>query len=206
MCAITTVSYHPLTPRSCSSLGAGRVVQAVHVLESDPSQALCFQLDASASLKIAMANPRKEADAFLNHEPISPLSPLSSRAISTFGRFHAPSEKYSPVDEPSPQSLYTKPWPSRPQKLFREIGSYRWWESTVDIIMVLIPMPFFILGAAVLAVNGKEVEAEELGILQQTIKAVSQFHKTTQEWQRLIVYRRPHSSRYPLLQLLEEQP
>ena len=38
--------------------------------------------------------------------------------------------------------------------------------------MILIPLPFFILGAAVIAVNGKVVEGRELDILQQSIKGV----------------------------------
>ena len=91
-----------------------------------------------------------------------------------FGDHYAASEKYSPYsDKLSPQSLLqAKPWPSRPQKLHKSLGEYRWWESTVDVIMILIPLPFFILGAAVIAVNGKVVEGRELDILQQSIKGV----------------------------------
>lgn len=109
-----------------------------------------------------------------SREAISPISPLSSRTISMFGDHYSPSDKYSPYsDKVSPQGLHAKPWPSRPQKLYKGLGGYRWWESTVDIIMVLIPVPFFMLGAAVIAVNGKVVEGHELGILQQSIKGVN---------------------------------
>ncbi|KAH9220610.1 hypothetical protein DL95DRAFT_519913 [Leptodontidium sp. 2 PMI_412] len=122
-----------------------------------------------------MAAQRKLETEFSVHDVVSPISPLSSRTISMFGDHYAASEKYSPYsDKVSPQSLLqAKPWPSRPQKLYKGLGGYRWWESTVDVIMILIPLPFFILGAAVIAVNGKVVEGRELAILQQSIKGAT---------------------------------
>ncbi|KAK0104473.1 hypothetical protein ONS95_004762 [Cadophora gregata] len=122
-----------------------------------------------------MTTQRKLETDFPVHDMISPISPLSSRTISMFGDHYAASEKYSPYsDKASPQSLLqAKPWPSRPQKLHKGLGGYRWWESTVDVIMILIPIPFFILGAAVIAVNGKVVEGRELDILQQSIKGAT---------------------------------
>lgn len=121
-----------------------------------------------------MASQRKLDTEFSSHDAISPISPLSSRTISLLGDHYTASENYSPYsDKLSPQSLLqAKPWPSRPQKLHKGLSGYRWWESTVDVIMILIPLPFFILGAAVIAVNGKVVEGRELDILQQSIKGV----------------------------------
>ncbi|CZS95419.1 uncharacterized protein RCO7_05733 [Rhynchosporium graminicola] len=124
---------------------------------------------------MASHDQRRLETNFSAPEILSPISPLSSRTISLFDDHYAGCEKYSPYsDKLSPQSLSEmKPWPLRPQKLYRGLGEYRWWESTVDFIMVLIPLPFFILGAAVIAVNGKVVEDRELDILQQSIKGAA---------------------------------
>ncbi|KAL2063472.1 hypothetical protein VTL71DRAFT_5277 [Oculimacula yallundae] len=126
---------------------------------------------------MAIHDQKKLRTSFPAPDVVSPISPLSSRTASTFDNHYAASEKYSPYSDKltsSPHSLLeAKPWPSRPQKLYKGMGGYRWWESTVDVIMILIPLPFFILGAAVIAVNGKVVDGRELDILQQSIKGAT---------------------------------
>jgi hypothetical protein len=84
-------------------------------------------------------------------------------------------EKSSPQSSISPQSLHTKPWPARPQTLHKGLDGWRWWDSTVDSIMVMLPVPFIILIVAVLVVNGKKVDDYELSILNHAIKGVSLF-------------------------------
>jgi len=79
----------------------------------------------------------------------------------------------SPQQSISPQSLHTKPWPARPQTLHKGLDGWRWWDSTVDFVMVMLPVPFVILIVAVLVVNGREVDEYELGILEHAIKGVS---------------------------------
>jgi hypothetical protein len=83
------------------------------------------------------------------------------------------SEKSSPQQSISPQSLHTKPWPARPQTLHKGLEGWRWWDSTVDFVMVMLPVPFIILIVAVIVVNGREVDDYELNILDHAIKGVS---------------------------------
>jgi hypothetical protein len=78
----------------------------------------------------------------------------------------------------SPESLHAKPWPSRPQMLYKGLGGARLWDSSLDIIMLLVPIPFFILAIAVMAVNGKPVHDRDLEILQESIKGVSSMPAT----------------------------
>lgn len=82
------------------------------------------------------------------------------------------SDAESPSEKSSPQSLYAKPWPSRPQLLAKASGTYKWWHSAVDVAMVLIPVPFFLLGIAVVAVSGREVNNQQLTMLDRSIKGV----------------------------------
>ena len=83
------------------------------------------------------------------------------------------SDKSSPQSTISPQSLHTKPWPARPQALHKGLEGWRWWDTTVDFVMVILPVPFIILIVAVIFVNGKEVDDSELNILDHAIKGVS---------------------------------
>ena len=73
----------------------------------------------------------------------------------------------------SPQSLRAKPWPARPQQLCKGIRGWRWWDSALDVVVVMLPMPFFVLAAAVIFVNGKIVDQEQFTILDHSIKGVS---------------------------------
>jgi hypothetical protein len=91
------------------------------------------------------------------------------------GEKGSPLSSVSPQSSFSPQSLHTKPWPARPQTLHKGLDGWRWWDSTVDSVMVMLPVPFIILIVAVLVVNGKEVDEYELGILNHAIKGVSFF-------------------------------
>jgi len=99
------------------------------------------------------------------------VSPLSSSSIQL---------KYtdgdSPLEKSSPQSLHAKPWPSRPQLLSKNTGSHKWWHSATDVAMVLIPVPFFLLGAAVIIVNGREVNDHQFELLDRSIKGVHIAH------------------------------
>lgn len=64
------------------------------------------------------------------------------------------------------------PWTSQPQPLHQPVQTQWWWELIVDTITILLPMPFFILLATVLAVNGRVVDARDLGIIEQSVKGV----------------------------------
>lgn len=79
----------------------------------------------------------------------------------------------SPESSASPQSLLTKPWPARPQKLHKGLEGWRWWDCTVDLVMIILPIPFIILIAAIIAVNGRKVNDYQLSILDHSIKGVS---------------------------------
>ncbi|KUJ24376.1 uncharacterized protein LY89DRAFT_727406 [Mollisia scopiformis] len=106
--------------------------------------------------------------------PISPVSPqASSKSIYTRSDTLTLSDKYSPIEKGSPQSIHSKPWPVRPQPLSKDITGQRWWDTTVDFVTCLIPLPFFMLAAAVVAVNGKEVNNRDLDFLQQAIKGAT---------------------------------
>lgn len=106
--------------------------------------------------------------------PITPISPQdSSKSLYNKSDTFTLSDKYSPIEKGSPQSIQAKPWPVRPQLLHKDISSQRWWDTTVDFVTILIPLPFFMLAAAVIAVNGKEVNDGDLNLLQQAIKGVS---------------------------------
>jgi len=84
------------------------------------------------------------------------------------------SEKFSESDQPAwsqrPKSI---PWTSRPQAL-REGLRVRWWRDIMaDVVTILMPLPFFILSAIVIALNGRQVDDWTLSALNQSIKAVS---------------------------------
>ena len=108
--------------------------------------------------------------------PMSGQKDLQSESIV----YESPTTSSRTLDDyastkPSPQDtirLLTKPWPSRPQVLQKGMGGWRWWDSTVDFVMLLVPLPFFILAASVFAVNGNEVDDYELSVLEQAIKGV----------------------------------
>jgi len=51
--------------------------------------------------------------------------------------------------------------------------SHGWWNSVVDAAMILIPVPFFLLAAAVIVVDGKEVGISRLETLDRSIKGVT---------------------------------
>jgi hypothetical protein len=65
------------------------------------------------------------------------------------------------------------PWTSQPQSLSHRIPTQWWWETTVDIIMVLLPMPFYILLITVISVNGRGTEDHDLAKIEQAVKGVS---------------------------------
>ncbi|KAF8865288.1 hypothetical protein BDZ45DRAFT_736399 [Acephala macrosclerotiorum] len=106
---------------------------------------------------------------------VSPISPQpSSKSLYSRSETLTLSDKYSPIDKgSSPQSLHAKPWPVRPQLLHKGISGHRWWDTTVDFLTILIPFPFFMLAAAVIAVNGKSVNSRDLDFLQQSIKGAT---------------------------------
>jgi len=103
---------------------------------------------------------------------IVPIQPSYSSSADFSLEDKNTSEKSSPQQSISPQSLHTKPWPARPQTLHKGLKGWRWWDSTVDFVMVMLPLPFIILIIAVIVVNGREVDDYELNILDHTIKGV----------------------------------
>lgn len=126
-------------------------------------------------IKIAiMSTPGRLETGYTMDSLVSPTSPqASSKSFYSRSETLTLSDKYSPIDKGgSPQSLHAKPWPVRPQLLHKDISGHRWWDTTVDFLTILIPLPFFMLAAAVIAVNGKKVDARDLDFLQQSIKGV----------------------------------
>jgi hypothetical protein len=75
-----------------------------------------------------------------------------------------------------PEKKHTRrksiPWTSRPQPLRHGFATQWWRNFTIDILMVLLPIPFFTILATVLAVNGRVVEEHALGMVDQSIKGV----------------------------------
>jgi hypothetical protein len=67
------------------------------------------------------------------------------------------------------------PWTSRPEPLHRSLRNWWWWEFGIDFAIILISIPFLLLGATVIAFNGKEVNEEDLDTLDQAIKGVCKF-------------------------------
>lgn len=104
-----------------------------------------------------MGDLKRLRDGDLLIHLMSPTDSMTTLSVS-------PTEK---LISHNPQSLYAKPWPARPQRLHKGVEGWRWWDSAVDSIMLMIPIPFFILAAAVVAVNGKLVDERELNILDQ---------------------------------------
>jgi len=98
-----------------------------------------------------------------NIEPVSPSRTL----LGSSDRLYFPGEKFSP------ETLHAKPWPIRPQRLYKAGEGFKWWDTTVDFVMILLPFPFFLLAAAVISVNGKKVDHRELELLEACIKGVS---------------------------------
>ncbi len=86
----------------------------------------------------------------------------SSKSQSTLVNVESLSDKLSP-----------KTWPSKPQLLKKRHGSHGWWNLVVDAAMILIPVPFFLLAAAVIVVDGKEVGISRLETLNRSIKGVT---------------------------------
>jgi hypothetical protein len=90
-----------------------------------------------------------------------------------FSKSGTPSEKLLIQSPHTPSSLHAKPWPARPQRLYKGIRGWRWWDSALDGVLVMLPIPFFVLAAAVVAVNGRVVEQGQFSILDHSIKGAS---------------------------------
>ena len=104
--------------------------------------------------------------------PIEGVSPTES--IDTFfSKFGSPSETLLNSSPHSARSLYTKPWPARPQRFNKGIRHWRWFDSMHDAIAIMTPMPFFCLAAAVAAMDGKLFDQHEFVIVDRCIKAVN---------------------------------
>jgi hypothetical protein len=104
----------------------------------------------------------------------STASPTSSLPDFDFEKRYEVSEKLSPLQSISPQSLHTKPWPERPQqlnKVHRE--EWRLWGSIVNCVMLMLPLPFFTLFAAAIVVDGNAVTKQQSDHLGFAVKSVS---------------------------------
>jgi hypothetical protein len=106
---------------------------------------------------------------------ISPAaSPSTSYSESDFEKRYPGSEKSSPLSTSSPQILHTKPWPERPQELNKtHRDEWRLWGLIVNCVMLMLPLPFFLLFAAAIAVNGNAVNEQQSKLLDFAVKAVS---------------------------------
>ncbi|CAG8979652.1 hypothetical protein HYALB_00011536 [Hymenoscyphus albidus] len=93
-------------------------------------------------------------------------SPSSSLPDFDIEKRYQPSEKQSPTESIRPlhrssplqsaissDELHTKPWPERPQLLAKTVRQWRWWEFAVDSVMLMLPIPFFMLIAAILSID-----------------------------------------------------
>jgi hypothetical protein len=113
--------------------------------------------------------------------PVEGISPTDS-LDTLFSKTGSPTEK---LIVHSPQSLHAKPWPARPQRLHRGFRGWKWQDSARDGVIIMMPVPFFLLAAAVVAVNGKVVQERDLAILDHSIKGVSKpsllFNRTATE-------------------------
>jgi hypothetical protein len=96
--------------------------------------------------------------------PIEGISPTDS-LDTLFSKSGSPTTEK--LITHSPQSLHAKPWPARPQRLYKGVRGWRWWDSALDGVMVMMPIPFFVLAAAVWAVNGEVVDQKQFTILDQ---------------------------------------
>ncbi|KAG9233550.1 hypothetical protein BJ875DRAFT_543673 [Amylocarpus encephaloides] len=105
-----------------------------------------------------------------------PASSGSSPSTSTLPEFDFEkgfSEKASPLQSVSPQSLNAKPWPERPQALQNDADVWKSLESLVNVVMMLLPLPFFILIATLMIINGKPVSAKRSGLLGFAIQGAT---------------------------------
>ena len=103
----------------------------------------------------------------------SSSSPTSSLPEFDFEKRDDNSEKLSPLQSISPQSLHTKPWPERPQELHNgRHEEWSSWEPIFNCVMLMLPLPFFILIAAAIVVNGNAVTEQQSGLLDFAVKAV----------------------------------
>lgn len=114
-------------------------------------------------------------------------SPTSSLPDFDFEKRYQFSEKQSPThsirplhkSSPlrsaiSPDVLHTKPWPERPQLLTKSVERWRWWDFAVDSIMLMLPLPFFMLITAAIAVNDSAITTKSANFLDLAIKGVSE--------------------------------
>ena len=104
-------------------------------------------------------------------------SPTLSHPEFDFEKKYEDSEKSIGSLRSSPSSLLslnTKPWPERPQELDKgRREEWRSWELVVNGVMLMLPLPFFVLIAAAIVVNGNAVTEEKSRYLNFAIKAVS---------------------------------
>lgn len=134
------------------------LITVEHPLPSQFGGTVAFQMTETKRL---------EVDTSLH---LSYLSKSNLQFKSAYLESPTSSEKSEKL---SPESLHAKPWPERPQQLQNDKRGHRWWDATVDITMILIPIPFFILAAAVLAVDGEDVRDNQFEMLDRSIKGVS---------------------------------
>jgi hypothetical protein len=101
------------------------------------------------------------------------LSPSHSPAF--FGALSKADESDLEMVESAPMRRpKSTPWTSRPQPLHRGQRNWWWWDFGIDLAIILIPIPFLLLGTTMIAFNHKEVSEEELETLDQAIKGVSE--------------------------------
>ncbi|KAH8679752.1 hypothetical protein BGZ60DRAFT_428059 [Tricladium varicosporioides] len=105
-------------------------------------------------------------------EPSYQLPPFNPDFLEKYDESGS-SEKLSPLSSTSTQNLLTKPWPSRPQALDKGLTGWRWWDSTVDMIMLMLPLPFIILVIAAIIVDGRPVDGDQTTLLDQAIKGAT---------------------------------
>jgi hypothetical protein len=139
----------------------------------DPSYSSNFILNLTNS---ACSDDSSEKFSPYKDSPVkgSKFSPWNSSRYgpvksSKFKKTKSP--EFSPVTHSSPRPKST-PWTSQPQPLRKEVRALWWNKVAIDAVIIILPLPFFILAAIVVYLNGKHVEAHDLSMLQSSIKAV----------------------------------
>ena len=119
-----------------------------------------------------MSDRHSQKQVFITIDDFKLLSPTHSPNF--FLNF---SNKADDFDRDGSESALQKrpkstPWTSRPQPLQKDLRNWWWWDFGIDLAMILLSMPFFVLAATVIGFNGNEVSENDLGNLDTAIRGV----------------------------------
>lgn len=132
----------------------------------------CYSCRSISSTSSSQMAPEKAQHVSIFINDFKLLSPTHSPYL--FGQLSKSDESdiEKPESTPSTRPKST-PWTSRPQPLQRSLRNWWWWDFGIDLAVIVVPIPFLLLGATVIAFNGKAVDEGDLNILDQAIRGVS---------------------------------